>query len=289
MREEQKDKEATIEVGSECKPQKILRMIISHYIAGYDTIVVKSMDSVLDTECRNYIKKYVRRLLFGAEFMDEAAEFIKIQVLTPYVTLPTKNIIKRMSDLAINMHKDIIKAIKYRNTMLLKDVIERDDDVDRLYFLSIRQLTSGLYSPKVSSQIGIDNLHECLEYRLVVRHLERIADHATIIANMIRRVIDEIEDEYIEILEKMSKVASSELKMAIEALLEKNQEQAESAIKMRKTLREMENKAIDMISDLYSGRLVAAMRMAIESYRRVAEYSAGIAETAINLTVSTAF
>jgi len=284
---ERRPKVARITIGEgECDPYPILRRVISHYAVGYDIIIIEASDGILDPNCRDVIKDFVRRTLFGAEFMDEAAEFIKIQILTPYVNLPIKNIIKRMADLSINMHFDVIKALEYKDERLLNEIIKRDDDVDRLYFLSIRQLTSAIYSPPVSNDIGINDLHECLEYRLVVRHLERVADHATIISRMLLEVLKEINHDDIKILRSMNEVVRRSLSIAITSLLEKDSEIAERAISTRDRIRRLEDIAVKKLSMYRRARMVAALRMAVESYRRVSEYSAGIAEIAINLSVN---
>lgn len=268
-----------------CTPHTILRKIISNYLVGYDIIIIKSEEGILRPDCKNVIKESVRRILFGAEFMDEAAEFIKIQVLTPYINLPIKDIIKRMSDLAINMHYDVIKALEYDDPHLLNEIIDRDDDIDRLYFLSIRQLIAALYSNTLSCEIGIGSLHECLEYRLVVRHLERVADHATIIARMLIDVLKNINSGEIKILKSMNEMVRKALSTAIDALINKDTMMAEDAIKMRGKVRVLEEKALKKISMYRKPHVIAGLRMAIESYRRVSEYSAGIAEIAINISV----
>ncbi len=284
---ERKPKIAKISIATgECEPYPILRRVISHYIVGYDIIIIESVNGMLDPKCRDVIKDFVRRVLFGAEFMDEAAEFIKIQILTPYVNLPIKNIVKRMADLSTNMHYDVLKALEYKDEGLLNEIIKRDDDVDRLYFLSIRQLTSAIYSPSVSNEIGIGDVHECLEYRLVVRHLERVADHATIISRMLLDVLREINQDDIKILRSMNEVVRRSLSIAIESLLEKNSEKAERAISMRERIRRLEGIAVKKLSMYRRAKMVAALRMAVESYRRVSEYSAGIAEIAINISVN---
>ncbi len=286
--EEEEKKINTTEIIIEndiCTPYTILRKIISRYLVGYDIIIIRSRKGMINPKYRNSIKELVRRILFGAEFMDEAAEFIKIQILTPYVKLPIKDIIKRMADLSINMHYDIIKALEYEDPNLLNEIIDRDDDVDRLYFLSIRQLIAALYSYTLPYEIGIESLHECLEYRLVVRHLERVSDHATIIARMLIDVLERISPEDIKILKSMNELVRNALSTAIDALINKDTAKAEEAIRMRKSVRKLEEKALKKISMYKKPHVIAGLRMAIESYRRVSEYSAGIAEIAINISV----
>jgi phosphate uptake regulator len=142
-----------------------------------------------------------------------------------------------------------------------------------------------LYSPTVLDTLGIENIRECIEFRLVGRHIERIADHATIISEMLLRVIDDIDDDDSQLLIKMGGLVVKQLEFAIDSLLHKKYELAEKTISLRNEFRRLEDTAINRLSTYKQGQFIASMRMAIESYRRVSEYSAGIAELSINILV----
>ncbi|HIE13975.1 TPA: phosphate uptake regulator PhoU [Candidatus Bathyarchaeota archaeon] len=45
-----------------------------------------------------------------------------------------------MHMMALSMHKDAIMALAEKNISLAHDVMQRDDEVDRLYFFVVRQL-----------------------------------------------------------------------------------------------------------------------------------------------------
>jgi phosphate transport system protein len=87
----------------------------------------------------------------------------------PYVDLP------RMSELAEAMVRDSLNAFIYKDMELAKTVLTRDDQVDNLRDQILRELLT--YMMEDSSVI-----FPAFELILVAKNLERIADHATNIA-----------------------------------------------------------------------------------------------------------
>lgn len=100
---------------------------------------------------------------------ERAQEIIKQPILKPLIDIP------RMATLARKMVKDSIDALVNKDEALARDVCERDDEVDSLNNQIFRELlTYMMQDPKTTTR--------AVELILVGRHLERIADHATNIA-----------------------------------------------------------------------------------------------------------
>src|SRR5580692_3884353 len=87
----------------------------------------------------------------------------------PYVDLP------RMSELAEGMVRDSLNAVVQRDVEIARSVLVRDDQVDNLRDQIFRELLS--YMMGDSSVI-----FQAFELILVAKNLERVADHATNIA-----------------------------------------------------------------------------------------------------------
>jgi phosphate transport system protein len=98
-----------------------------------------------------------------------AQEIIKQPPLKPLIDIP------RMASLAQGMVKDSIDALVKRDELLARSVCKRDDEVDSLNDQVFRELlTYIMQDPKTTSR--------AVQLILVARHLERMADHATNIA-----------------------------------------------------------------------------------------------------------
>jgi phosphate transport system protein len=100
---------------------------------------------------------------------ERAQEIIKQPLLKPLIDIP------RMATIAQKMVKDSIDALVNKDEALARDVCKRDDEVDNLNDQVFRELlTYMMQDPKTITR--------AVELILVGRHLERIADHATNIA-----------------------------------------------------------------------------------------------------------
>ncbi|MBP1642246.1 MAG: phoU [Acidobacteria bacterium] len=89
--------------------------------------------------------------------------------LKPYIDLP------RLADLTQSMVRDALDSFVRRDARAALDVCKRDDDVDGLYKQLFRELvTYMIEDPK--------NITRALHLLLIARNYERIADHATNVA-----------------------------------------------------------------------------------------------------------
>jgi phosphate transport system protein len=92
--------------------------------------------------------------------------------LKPYIDIP------RMSSVAQSMVKDSVDAFMRNDPDLAELVIERDDEVDALNYQIYRELLS--YMAEDPATIG-----RATRILFVSKNLERVADHATNIAEMV--------------------------------------------------------------------------------------------------------
>jgi phosphate transport system protein len=97
--------------------------------------------------------------------------------LKPYIDIP------RMAEIAQSMVKDVLDAFVNRNSTLARSVCERDDLVDGLNDQVFRELLTYMISdPKT--------IPTAAHLMIVCRSLERIADHATNIAEDVIFMVD---------------------------------------------------------------------------------------------------
>src|SRR6266849_519097 len=98
-----------------------------------------------------------------------AIRIVRHPRVKPYVDMP------RMSELAERMMRDSLDALVRRDVELARSVLARDDQVDQLRDQIFRELLS--YMMGDSSVV-----FPAFELILVAKNLERIADHATNVA-----------------------------------------------------------------------------------------------------------
>ena len=103
---------------------------------------------------------------------ERALELNEEPQLKPYIDIP------RMAEVAQSMVKDSIDAFMRNDIELAQEVIDRDDVVDDLQHQIYRELLS--YMAEEPRTIGC-----ATKILFVSKYLERIADHATNIAEMV--------------------------------------------------------------------------------------------------------
>jgi phosphate transport system protein len=89
--------------------------------------------------------------------------------LKPLIDIP------RMADIAQRMTRDALDAFVRRDAVLARDVLRRDDEVDQLKDQVFRELLTYMMADPGTIQ-------RALALILISRNIERIADHATNIA-----------------------------------------------------------------------------------------------------------
>jgi phosphate uptake regulator len=181
--------------------------ITSKYLLGFDKIRVISRNAITK-EQRNELKRIIRRFV-SLEITEENERSIVIQCLIDPSRLGVDKAIRRMDLIASRMLGDSLKAYIEGDSELARSVVERDEEVDRLFFLIVRELRSTIQYPRMSESMGIRPV-EALDFRLAAQYIERIADLAEEIANRaekplnnkVARRIEQVGKDVRDMLEK---------------------------------------------------------------------------------------
>ncbi len=95
--------------------------------------------------------------------------YLRHPPVKPLIDLP------RMGDIARQMLRDAIGAFISKDVAVCRDVLARDDEVDALKDQVFRELLTYMLADNSTVEPSLDLI-------LISRHLERVADHATNIA-----------------------------------------------------------------------------------------------------------
>lgn len=147
-----------------------LRKIISCYVAGADTIVVKG-------EGAGAAAEEARRKLSGLEIVEEEKDEIKLRIIDFGDELDVDKLIEREFKVTHKMLK-LTASVFEGNLGAMEEVKERERDVDRLYLLLLRRFIvrpggkrSGIFkvlAAKIMERIGDHTEHVCRVGRKVV-------------------------------------------------------------------------------------------------------------------------
>lgn len=281
-----KSAEVTIRISQSDNPYKLARKVISFYLIGYKVIRLVAEDYILHSQ-REVIKSYVKEKLVGAELTTDSPREISIHVLLSYPELSVKDALRRMFLIASSMHNEAMAALERFNKEAAEEVIRLDNEVDRFSMYIIRQIKLAVQNPSLIKEIGLRDGRDCLGYRLIVKSVERIADHAALIAERVKQFNKPLAKEVLRELLSMSGFANALLEKSALALFSESYDIAEEIITEKEKIKVLEEKATKLAPRVSHEE--ANVRLITESLRRIAEYSSDIAEIILNLTVDRFF
>ncbi len=197
--------EFTISIEEYMENNSLERCINSSYIQGADIITILSKNTIAP-ETKRLVKDTVINLI-GTEISEEFSNRITIRVLVNPVKFPLINLIKRIYMLVSSMHIDSIKSFINSDKMLAEDVINRGKEVDKLFFLMLRQLNLSLTNQLNFSDICLSDIKiDCVLGIVLARDLSRMAHYASEIAKESDKLVDkEISQELKDHIVKMSR------------------------------------------------------------------------------------
>jgi len=134
-------------------PAFLFRMLIGAYITGFTVIRITTKQR-FPPFVRTVVRDFTR-MTIGQEVVEETDTVITIKDLLNPSEMPFDNTLKRMFVIIRNMHEDAITALETHNRSLVMDVINRDEDADRLNWLIARQTNMILQNASLSRKMGV--------------------------------------------------------------------------------------------------------------------------------------
>jgi phosphate uptake regulator len=256
-------------------PDDLSRTILASYLAGNDVIELKLGDAMTPS-----LKREVKRMalfLVGAEVIEEDSAMMTLQCLISR-NIDLRTYLKRTYEIAAKMHEDAVRAFIRNDQELAQDVINRDQEVDRLYFLVVRQLRRAISSPTGDYLLSPLNL---LDYRLVAKEVETIADCGAGIAEQALTIPSiTLNREFSKLLNELSQQVLLAHREAITAVLQQDETRAYRVIKMKNELKDLIQRLTTVLVKQDSSILPILDRVA-HYLERISESSIDIADLVI--------
>lgn len=252
------------------------RKLIGAYLAGFNVIEVRSKDRI-SLDMKHAIKAF-SRLVIGPEVIEETSNSIILHDLSDPVELPQKKCVRRMHLLVGAMYRDAISSYLSGDSALSADVIDRDQDIDRLYWMTVKQFNLIQKDRKLAEIVGV-NIYDSMSLMLVARAIERIGDHAEKIAKHVNDSgSSKISRSNIDTIKDASEESSVILTLSTESFFARDVDKANDVIDRADALSEKIRQLTIAMPEFPSADVMSIL----DSIGRVAMYSADIAELAIN-------
>ncbi|MEN3051715.1 MAG: PhoU domain-containing protein, partial [Candidatus Methanosuratincola petrocarbonis] len=168
---------------------------------------------------------------------------------------------------------------------LLSDIIERDEDVDKLYFMGSRWLSNIMEDQSALKDYGLNDVKAALDYRIAFRNVERVSDHTIRIASKLLEA-PEIDRSISEAMMQSLSEAGEIFIRSVNSLKNGSIQEASRVIhEARKAAVKEEELMRRLIEGTVPTKASASAIIVMDSIRRISEYGIGISELTFNMYV----
>ncbi len=251
----------------------LIREIISHYLAGYNSIRIEYGAERKGLAER--VRDIIESSILGLSVLEGTATSMTFYAVLDPSSMSLDDATSKLVADALHMLEDTLHGMR-EDCDLLEGVIKQDQLVDKLYLLIAKQLTIALMNPVNVRDFGLETPAEAPHLFLAAKSVERIADHATIVARNARDLLlegGELPDKVVESLEEAIEL----FREVSSALTSPDKEKAERVAK----LIERVGRGPSAWEGRYSDPRLYAI---VESIGRIFGYSLDIAEAIIDVS-----
>jgi phosphate uptake regulator len=181
IREEEKEVKITIDA-DRCKyPRLLKRLVIGGYNRGCDSIEIVSKHTISENH-RKEINDATSDLM-GMGIVESTSNHIMLQSVIDPSKFPLMSLLKRLYELVSSMYADAIKALRDKDSSLAATIIQRKNEVDKIYWLAGRQIAAAAYDKTVLKKIDLKGAPELALNIAVLPRLWSVAKYVVDIAN----------------------------------------------------------------------------------------------------------
>jgi phosphate uptake regulator len=188
-------------------------------------------------------------------------------------------LVRRLSLIASTILSEAMQAFLENKEELAEEAISREDEADTIYYLAVRLLLSAQIKPEIAEQIGATDLVFIPASRLILQHLELIADYGQDLAKKVitlgnRR--EKLSKDVVEEIYHLGDLSQAIFQKALDCIFTRDIKVANGVLEMRAVL---ERESDELIRELPEIPYLRAMVMCLN---KIADLGATIADIAIN-------
>jgi phosphate uptake regulator len=177
------EKELKIKIDADrCKHAGLLmRLIIGGYNRGCDSIEIVSEHTISENHWKEIHE--ATDSLIGMGIVESTSNRVVLQSMVDASKFPLKPLLKRFLEVITSMYEDILQALKNNDSSLVADVINRENEVNKIYWLMARQIVAAAYDTNVFKKIGLKGTPDLTLHVVIFPRMQVVADYAVDIAN----------------------------------------------------------------------------------------------------------
>jgi phosphate uptake regulator len=179
-----------------------------------------------------------------------------------------------------------LQALMDHKFSLGLQVLELEDEADRLYWLILRQIFRAISKIPLSRHVGIESATHAVGYRAVSKYLEEIADCSESIANQILSIADEPPTQSSAIISEIGKSGTEALEIskgAMDSLFLLDIDLANRIIAKCGCFEKVERDLTEqVVSSVQNRKIAVALRGVVWNLTEISRAAKMICEVAIN-------
>jgi phosphate uptake regulator len=156
-------------------PDMLVRALTGVYLSGRNTIRVFSKKGLKPHHLEQV--RCVAQNLTGLGIIEQTANEVIIHDILDPTKFPLENLIRHMFKIISFMQEILWNILEKFDHSLGGEITNLESEIDRVYWLTTRQLLLVVRDNTVGDKIGISSLSDAVGYTMIVKCLEEIADH----------------------------------------------------------------------------------------------------------------
>jgi phosphate uptake regulator len=207
------------------------RLVIGAYIAGHETIEIRTTHNEFTAEQLESVRKTLNELI-GVGIVAQEINRVVVQSFLDPSKFPIDGLISRLNLIVDSMRDLAVKSLIEEKPEYAKQVLDMDVEADKVYFLATRQLLQAVEDKGLAQKVGLDDARNIIGDRLVVKALEEVGDYAQVIARSAMKINElkyynaEVNEGIRQMNERAKKIGS----LAVRSLFRHNVQSANEAI-----------------------------------------------------------
>ncbi|MFN3621823.1 MAG: PhoU domain-containing protein [Nitrososphaerales archaeon] len=174
----------------------LTRLITGMYIIGHDTIQIVSRKGLSKFHL-DEIRKTVQRLT-GISIVEQTLTYTTLQNFVDPTKFPVNGLLRRLYIITSSMLNASNRSLREKRKDLANEVLHMENEVDRIYWMVVRQLLLAIRDRTIGKKLGIEHPLHIVGSRTVAKFLEEIGDCIEEIATETIRMIEGDYNQYEE-------------------------------------------------------------------------------------------
>ncbi len=173
-------------------PQLLSRLLVGSYVVGQDHVHITARGGLGGPQ-RQEIRALAARML-GMNIVGESPEGVEVQNFVDPTRYPLSRLLDQMLRLLGMELRSCRQMLSTRVRAAPAEFPGREEEIDRLYLLMVRQLLIASDDFRVAREIGVESHHYQIGYRVVVKMLEEVGDLLAWIGPELQGSLDRLQD-----------------------------------------------------------------------------------------------